>query len=62
MDKESEELIERNVLDIQIISRIIKSGEDIGRYRNKNVEFSIKKDKLPLLFDCYYQYDYDRRY
>ena len=56
------ELIERNILDIQIISRISKSGEDIGRYRNKNVEFSIKKEKIPLLFDCYYQYDYDKRY
>lgn len=56
------ELIEKNKLEIQIVSRINKSGQDIGKYRNKNIEFSIEKSNIPLLFECYYQYDYDRKY
>ena len=55
-------LIDRNGLEISVISRISKSGVDEGRYRNKNVVFSIRKENIFRLFDCYYQYDYDRVY
>ena len=55
-------LIDRNLINIEIIARISKSGPDKGRYRNKNIVFSIRKENIPLLYDCYYQYDYDRKY
>lgn len=55
-------LIESNLLEITIISRISKSGNDAGRYRNKNIVFAIKKYNIQKLFDCYYQYDCDRNY
>lgn len=55
-------LIENDFIEISIIARLSKSGEDKGRYRNKNIVFSIKKQNIPLLFECYYQYDYDRKY
>ena len=55
-------LIKKNILTISIVSRISKSGEDKGRYRNKNVEFAISKDNLSKLFDCYYEYNHDSLY
>lgn len=55
-------LIEQNKLDIWLISRISKSGSDKGRYRNKNIEFSIKKENLIELFDCYACYNHDKYY
>lgn len=48
-------LIEQDYLKIDLISRISKSGPDKGRYRNKNVVFSIKKDDIDKLFDCCYK-------
>lgn len=47
-------LIENNILKIDLISRISKSGVDKGRYRNKNIVFSIYKCDIDKLFDCYY--------
>ena len=55
-------LIENGNLEISLISRISKSGEDRGRYRNKNIEFAIKKDNINLLFDCYAQFNHDIYY
>lgn len=56
------DMLSNGLLNISIISRVSKSGNDIGRYRNKNIEISIRKENLPLLFDCYYQFDYDKKY
>ena len=55
-------LIENGFINIEIIARIGKSGTSLGKYCNKNLVFSIKKEFIPRLFDCYYQYDYDRKY
>lgn len=52
-------LLENDLLEVWIVSRINKSGKDIGKYRNKNIEFSIKKENLEKLFDCYYKYNSD---
>lgn len=56
------DLINNNTLNIEIIARVSKSGDKIGKYKCKNIVFSIFKDRIPLLFDCYYQYDYDKQY
>lgn len=53
-------LIEKNIIVIDIISRISKSGEDRGRYRNKNVEFAISEECLEELFDCVYKKDEEK--
>ena len=52
-------LLENDYIDISLISRISKSGPDKGRYRNKNIEFMIKKDKVFKLFDRVLMYDID---
>lgn len=55
-------LIDNNILDINIISRISKSGSSKGRYHNKNIIFSISKNNLKELFSCYYYFNYDTMY
>lgn len=55
------ELIEKNIIVINIISRISKSGDDAGRYRNKNVEFAINEDNIPKLFDCLFHTNLDMK-
>lgn len=56
------DLVEKGVVDVRIISRLNKSGNDIGRYRNKNLVFSIAKRDINQLFQSYYHYDYDQVY
>lgn len=53
------ELLSDDVIIISLISRIGKSGNDAGRYRNKNLVFLIKKDNLNKLFNKIYCYNYD---
>lgn len=55
-------LLEKGIIKVSLIARISKSGVDEGRYRNKNLVFQIKKDKLNKLFDELYYYDYDRKF
>ena len=51
-------LLNTGEIDVSLISRISKSGNDIGRYRNKNLVFQIKKDKIEKLFKKAYSYTY----
>lgn len=53
------ELLSDDVIIISLISRIGKSGNDAGRYRNKNLVSLIKKDNLNKLFNKIYCYNYD---
>ena len=43
-------LLKFGVIEVSLISRISKSGEDIGRYRNKNLVFMIRKQDIDKLF------------
>ena len=52
-------LLKRGIIEVSLISRISKSGVDVGRYRNKNLVFMIDKSDLDKLFDQVYFYDYD---
>lgn len=50
-------LLKEGTIKVDLISRISKSGQDRGRYRNKNLEFEISKDELEKLFDKVYEYE-----
>lgn len=52
-------LLKFGVIEVSLISRISKSGVDAGRYRNKNLVFSIKKNNIEKLFDKIHSYDND---
>lgn len=52
-------LLKFGVIEVSLVSRISKSGEDTGRYRNKNLVFSIKKINIEKLFTNIYSYDND---
>lgn len=54
------ELIEKDLIEISIISRINKSGVKKGKYANKNIVFFIKKENIELLFDKVYELDCDK--
>ena len=44
-------LLERGIVEISIVARLTKSGDKIGTYSNKSLDFSIKKNFISLLFD-----------
>lgn len=52
-------LLKQGIVQVSLIARISKSGTDIGRYRNKNLVFMLKKDKIDMLFEELYYYNYD---
>ena len=49
-------LLEQGIIEVDLIARISKSGQDAGRYRNKNLVFKINKDKIWMLFNRIYSY------
>ncbi len=53
------ELLKKDLIQIDLIARLNKSGKDAGRYRNKNLVFSIKKYNIEKLFKKTYSYDCD---
>ncbi len=53
------ELLNKKIINVSIVGRISKSGDSQGRYRNKNLEFKIKKEYVELLFERFYYYNYD---
>ena len=56
------ELLKNGIIKADLVARISKSGPDKGRYRNKKIVFSIKKENISKLFECYYQFNYDNIY
>ena len=44
------ELLKRDIIKVSLIARIEKSGNEIGRYRNKNLVFQINKEYINKLF------------
>lgn len=49
-------LLLEGIIEVDLISRISKSGNDAGRYRNKNLVFKISKNNIWKLFDRIYSY------
>ena len=48
------ELLNKGIINVSLISRINKSSNHGGKYKNKNLVFSIKRENIPLLFDKIY--------
>lgn len=53
------QLLENGEIDVGLIARLNKSGIDKGRYRNKNLEFRLKKHKIEKLFEIIEFYNKD---
>ena len=53
-------LLSNGVIEITLNSRINKTGNNAGRYYNKNLVFQIKKDNLEKLFTKVHSYNYDK--
>lgn len=53
------ELLQKDIIQIDIICRVSRSGEEEGRQRNRNLIFRIKKEKIEELFKIIELYDYD---
>ncbi|MBE6146946.1 MAG: MvaI/BcnI restriction endonuclease family protein [Firmicutes bacterium] len=53
------ELLKNDVIKIEIVGRVSRSGVEAGRQRNKNLVFKINKEDVELLFDVIEKYDSD---
>ena len=53
------DLIKKDIVEIDIVGRISRSGNEIGRQRNKNIVFKINKDNISKLFNLIQEYDND---
>ena len=53
------ELLERDIIQADIVCRVSRSGEEEGRQRNRNLVFRIKKEKIEELFEVIETYDND---
>lgn len=53
------ELLKKDIIVVDIIGRISRSGTEIGRQRNKNLVFKISKDNITELFKPLKVYDAD---
>lgn len=53
------ELLKNQIIVVSLVGRISKSGERLGKYWNKNLEFKIKKKNIEQLFNKIYYYNYD---
>lgn len=52
-------LLEQDYINVSIIGRVSRSGEEEGRQRNKNIVFSIPKELIELLFEKELEYNAD---
>jgi len=53
------ELLKERKIKIMLVGRVSRSGTEESRQRNKNLVFSIDKDKLDLLFEKKFEYNHD---
>jgi len=53
------DLINKNIIIINIVGRVSRSGLDAGRQRNKNLVFQISKENISDLFKIITCYDHD---
>lgn len=56
------ELLKNGKIDVTLISRISKSGQRAGQYRNKNLVFEIEKDYINELFEKTNTFNADKPY
>ena len=53
------ELLESDLINVDLVARVGKTGYDRGKYRNKNLVFSITKKNIEKLFTKIFEYDAD---
>jgi len=53
------ELVKEDLVQVDIVGRVSRSGDEKGRQRNKNLVFKIKKENINKLFECLETYDAD---
>ena len=53
------EILMQGEIDVFLVSRIDRSGSELGKYKNKNLVFKIRKDKINCLFEKIYFLDRD---
>lgn len=53
------EQIKKGTFSIEMIARVIKTGYDAHRYRNKGLVFKLKKEMFDRVFDLFYVCDCD---
>lgn len=53
------ELLKNDIIIVDIVGRVSRSGTEIGRQRNKNLVFKISKDNINKLFKTVKTYDAD---
>ncbi len=53
------ELLKNDIIIIDIVGRVSRSGNEVGRQRNKNLVFKIGKENISKLFKTIKIYDYD---
>ena len=51
------DLIQKDIICISLISRINKSKNNGGKYKNKNLIFAIKRENIELLFEKIYSHE-----
>ena len=56
------ELLKNGVIRIELMARVSKSTKSYGKYKNKDLLFSIRKDDIDKLFKKIYIYDHDANY
>lgn len=53
------ELLKQDIIIVEIVGRVSRSGTEAGRQRNKNLVFKIKKENIKKLFNIINTYDND---
>lgn len=53
------ELLKKDIIIVDIVGRISRSGPEVGRQRNKNLVFKIQKENITELFKIIRIYDND---
>lgn len=52
-------MLEQDYINVSLIGRVSRSGEEEGRQKNKNIVFSIPKELIDLLFEKELEYNAD---
>ena len=54
-------LLEKDYIKVSIIGRVLRTGKEEGRQRNKNIVLSIPKESIELLFKKQLEYNHDTK-
>lgn len=55
------ELLHKNIIKVEIVGRVSRSGSEKGRQRNKNLAFKLPKENITYLFNKILILDLDKK-